>query len=299
MRGSTIAVVMVLGAVVLGYEASVRGLIDQWGRDPNYSHGFFVAPIALAIAWARRGAVDSSRCRPSWWGLLLLAGVLALRVPLFQWNEQYLESATIPLAVAAVTLALGGTHLLRVMFPAVLFLVFLLPLPPSVNTLLARPLQNMATAGSVTLLQLIGLPAMAEGNVIVVGDVPLEVARACNGLSMLLSFVTLITATVLLIQRPIAEKVLLLLSAVPIAIVSNVVRITLTALAYRWLGPETGERYAHDYAGWAMMPLALGLVWAELALFSRLFVEVREVDPAALIRARTGTGAGTGKAAVG
>ena len=297
MRGSTIAAVVVLGSLGVGYEASVRGLIDQWSRDPNYSHGFFVAPIALAIAWSRRGLVEPARCRPSGWGVLLLAGLVALRVPLFDRNEQYLESATIPLAVAAVTLALGGTHLLRVMFPAVAFLVFLLPLPPSVNTLLARPLQNVATAGSVTLLQLLGLPAMAEGNVIVVGDVPLEVARACNGLSMLLSFVTLITATVLLIHRPLAEKVLLLLSAVPIAIVSNVVRITLTALAYRWLGPETGERYAHDYAGWAMMPLALGLVWAELALFSRLFVEVREVDPAALIRARTGTG--TGKAAVG
>ena len=295
MKGSMVAAVMVIGALVVGYEANVRALIEQWSRDPNYSHGFFVAPIALAIAWSRRGAVQPSLCRASAWGMLLLVVLLALRVPLFERNEQYLESATIPLAVAAVVLALGGTHLLKIMYPAVLFLAFLLPLPPSVNTLLARPLQNVATAGSVTLLQGLGLPAMAEGNVIVVGDVPLEVARACNGLSMLLSFVTLITATVLLVRRPIAEKVLLLLSAVPIAIASNVVRITLTALAYRWFGAETGERYAHDYAGWAMMPLALGLVWAELALFSRLFVEVREVDPAAMLRERTGAG----KAAVG
>lgn len=295
MRGAIVAAVVVLGTLGVGYEASFRGLIAQWGHDPNYSHGFFVAPIALAIAWSRRGRIEPARCRPSGWGLLLLVGVVALRAPLFEWNEQYLESATIPLAVVALTLALGGAHVLRVLLPAIAFLVFLLPLPPSVNTLLARPLQNVATAGSVTLLQLLGLPAMAEGNVIVVGDVPLEVARACNGLSMLLSFVTLITATVLLIHRPVAEKVVLLLSAVPIAIVSNIVRITLTALAYRWLGPEIGERYAHDYAGWAMMPLALGLVWAELALFSRLFVDVHEIDPSALIRARTGTG----KAAVG
>ena len=95
---------------------------------------------------------------------------------------------------------------------------------------------------------------------------------------MLLSFVTLITATVLSVRRPIWDRVVLLASAVPIALISNILRITLTAWCYRWFGKETGERFAHAAAGWAMMPVALGLVYLELRLLSWLFVDVEQVN---------------------
>jgi exosortase len=192
------------------------------------------------------------------------------------------------LVVAALVFTIGGGHLLRVLLPAVVFLGFMLPLPPSFNALLARPLQTVATDGSVALLQLIGVPVIAEGNVIITSETPLEVARACNGLSMMLSFVTLVVATVLLVPRPWPERIVLLLSAVPIAVLTNILRITVTAVAYRTLGAETADAYAHDYAGYAMMPVALALVWLELKVCSRLFVEVENVDPAAMIRRRAG-----------
>jgi exosortase len=283
------AVALVCGTLVVAYLSSFRALVAQWNRDPNYSYGFFVIPIAAAIFWNRRGQLDRSKMRPAWWGFFPLLAVVALRVPLYEWNEQYAEIATIPLVLAGLTLALGGWHLLKVALPSIVFLFFMLPLPPSLNALLAQPLQRMATVGSVALLQLLGMPVVADGNVIIIGATPLEVARACNGLSMLLSFITLITATVILIRRPMLERVLLLASAIPIAVISNIIRITATALAFHWLGPETGEKYAHDYAGWAMMPVALLLVWLELRLYSWLFVEVREVDPVELLRRSHGS----------
>ena len=283
-----IVVAGVVCAVVYAFAPSLRSLADQWNKDPNYSYGFFVLPIALAIAWSRRSAIDPTRIRPNGWGFLALAALLTVRIPLFEWNEQYLESATLPFVVAALVFAIGGGHLLRVMLPVVGFLGFMLPLPPSFNALLARPLQAVATDGSVVLLQLIGIPVIAEGNVIVTSETPLEVARACNGLSMLLSFVTLIVATVLLVPRPLPERIVLLLSAVPIAVLTNILRITVTAVAYRALGAKVAEAYAHDYAGYAMMPVALALVWLELTLCSRLFVEVENVDPASIIRRRAG-----------
>lgn len=216
-----------------------------------------------------------------------MAAMVGIRYPLFEWNEQYVETATIPVVVGGLALALGGWHLLRVALPSVIFLFFMLPLPPSLNALLARPLQSVATVGSVALLQLMGLPVMAEGNVIIIGSTPLEVARACNGLSMLLSFVTLIAAVVILVPRPAGERVVLVLSAVPIALISNIIRITATALSYHYLGPDVGEKWSHDTAGYAMMPVALGLVWLELWLMSWLFVEVEEIDSALLFKGRS------------
>ena len=276
--------VIVLGALGLSYAPCLAMLVDQWQRDPNNSYGYLVIPIAAVVFWSHRGRIDRSKFDPKWWGFLPLLALLALRYPLYEWNEQYAETATLPPVVGALALAVGGWHLLKAALPAVLFLGFMLPLPPSLNAMLSQPLQHVATVGSLAALQTLGMPVMAEGNVIVIGGIPLEVARACNGLSMLLSFVTLIVATVILVPRPVFERVVLLLSAVPIAVASNVLRITATALAYHYLGQETGEKYAHDYAGWAMMPVALLMVWVELWVLSRLFVEVEEVDAAALLR---------------
>jgi len=282
-----LAAAVMAGAVVVAYVQCFQSLIFQWNRDPNYSYGFFVIPIAALIFWSRRGRIDRAKLAPRWWGFLPLVAVVALRFPLFEWNQQYVEMATIPLVVAGLVLALGGWHLLRVALPSVVFLFLMLPLPQSVNVLMSRPLQTVATIGSVAVLELLGMPVMSEGNVIVIGAEPLEVARACNGLSMLLSFVTLIAATVILVRRPAWERLILLLSAVPIALVSNILRIVATALAYHYLGQEAGEKMMHDLAGYAMMPLALALVYLELRALSWLFLEVETSDPhGAYVRGR-------------
>jgi exosortase/archaeosortase family protein len=110
--------------------------------------------------------------------------------------------------------------------------------------------------------------------VILIGAERLEVAQACNGLSMLLSFVTLISATALLARsRPLRERIVLLVSTIPIALISNIIRIAATAWAYHLLGAKTGEKIAHNTAGWLMMPIALALCWLELKLLSWLIIE--------------------------
>jgi exosortase len=273
-----LAVLLVTAALGGSYAASFIWLVRQWSHDPNHSHGYLVIPIALVIFWNRRCLLDHRRLAPPWWGMLPLLALVVLRIWLYERNEQYIETASIPLVLAAIALALGGWHLVEVAWPAIVFLFLMLPLPPRINFFMANPLQRLATIGGTHLLQVLGMPVLAEGNVIIVGGEPLEVARACNGLSMLLSFVTLITATVLLVRRPLWERVVLLASAIPIALLSNILRITATAWCYHRFGRETGERFTHDAAGWVMMPFALGLVYLELCVLSWLFVDVEDVQ---------------------
>lgn len=279
------AAALLAAALGWAYAPNLAALEGRWAGDPNYSHGYFVGPLALAILWHRRGRLDPARLAPSPWGWAALLAVLAARAWLYGQNEQWAETATLPAAAAALALALGGWHLLGWALPAIAFLGLLLPLPPSLNTVLAYPLQRLATIVSCALLQALGLPALAEGNIILVGPSQLEVATACNGLSMLLSFVTLITATTLLIEAPAWEKAVLLASAVPIALISNVLRIVVTGWAFYQFGPEapvwpgwTIRRLTHDPAGWAMMPVALALVWLELRLLGWLIIEEPEED---------------------
>lgn len=273
-------------AVIGSYSASFRLLLIHW-ENPNYSHGYLVLPIAAVILWMRREELAETPTRPSWLGWVGLVALLALRWTLYDRNEMWVEQATIPLVAASLVVALAGWRMLWVALPAIGFLFFLLPLPPSLNAILADPLQQLATIGSTSLLQAFGLPVLAEGNVILVGAERLEVARACNGLSMLASFMTLICAMVLTVgrDRPLWERLVLLLSTLPIALVVNILRIFGTAVLYHAFGPSaplpwplaqwypTVDQLAHDTAGWAMMPVALALIFLEMRVLAWLVVE--------------------------
>jgi len=277
-----IAAGVVAAALVASYFESFRALFFKWGNDPNYSHGYFVIPIALYILWERREKLDLSRVGPRWYLFVPLLAVLWLRIPLHQRNLPWVEEMTVPAVAGALALAIGGFHFFWWALPSILFLGFMIPLPPIFNAILSGPLQRTATVGSVFLLQLTGLPAVNEGNVILVGDgKPLEVARACNGLSMLLSFATLITATAILCRRPLLDKIILMLSIVPIAIFSNIIRITLTAYFFQMpqfvekisglLGWKSDD-FTHDGAGYLMMPLALVMIFLELKFLDLILV---------------------------
>jgi len=272
-----VAPAVVLAALGWSYAPNLRHLFEVWNKDPNYSHGYLVLPIALIILRRRLTSEGVPVLRPSAWGWVALGGVLALRAFCYENGYDWSETATILPVVACLTLAAGGWPLLRTAWPAIAFLVFLLPLPGSINGILSQPLQRLATAGTTALLKLSGLWVLKEGNVIVIGSDPLEVAAACNGLSMLMCLAATVAAMTLLIKMETWKQVVLLASIVPIALVSNILRITATAWCYQLFGAEVGGHFAHDAAGWLMMPLALVLVGLELGVLSRLIVAEEEV----------------------
>ncbi|HEY8505448.1 MAG TPA: exosortase/archaeosortase family protein, partial [Gemmataceae bacterium] len=134
-------------------------------------------------------------------------------------------------------------------------------------------LQHIATAGSTFALQTLGQPAIAEGNTILIHETRLGVAEACSGLRMLMTFAAFCTGAVLLMERSRLEKILVLLSAVPIALAANIFRITTTGLAHVWLGSESSAVHAlHDLYGWLMMPIGLLCLLLELWLFKHLLI---------------------------
>lgn len=272
-------------AVLFAYAPNLRDLAGQWAHDPHYTHGFLVAPIAAAILWRRRERFADVVWRPRWLGFVALGALLVLRTWLYERNEAWFENLTLLPVVVALVYAFGSWKAVWAAAPGLAFLVFLFPLPARINAILAGPLQTLATLGSGSTLRALGVPVLVEGHVLQVGADTLEVAQACNGLAMLLTFIALISAVAILIDRPIWERLVLLASAIPIALIANILRIVLTAICYRAFGAEKVEAYAHDVTGWLMMPLALGLVWLELSLLSLLIVEDRAAVAARAPRA--------------
>jgi exosortase len=264
-------------------------LAERWGSDPRYSHGYLVPVFSLFLLWWRRSLAGAGR--PVWWGLPLLAVGLLARAAGTVFYINWLGAVSLLPCVAGCCLLLGGRPALRWAWPSIAFLAFMVPLPFRVEVALAHPLQRVATRASTFVLQTLGFMAFAEGNIIRMGSVRIGVAEACSGLSMLVGFFTLATGVALVVRRPLLDRVLLVLSAAPIALIANLVRVIVTAILYKTAGPELADLVFHDLAGWLMMPLALALLCAELRLLSRILVADTPDQPAPLNLALLGGGA--------
>jgi exosortase len=265
---------VILAACTLwAYWPTLVGMTFLWAHNPQYSHGFLVPVFAAIVLWSRRQHQSAGEFQASWWGIPLLAGSVGFRLAGGYVGLGYLEGPALVATLTALCLLMGGMAALRWAWPALAFLVFMLPLPYKVETALGQPLRGIATAMSTYALQTLGWPALAEGNVIVMDDFRLGVIDACSGLGMLMTFFALSTAVALIVPRRLVDRFVIVASAVPIAVLANVARITATGAVYQTLGEDAAHALFHDLAGWLMMPLALVLLGLELVLLSALMVE--------------------------
>jgi exosortase len=276
-----LVLLVVCASILWSYWPTLAEMVRRWASDPQYSHGFLVPVFSLFLLWSRRDRLAAAGGRGNCWGLgLVVAGAL-LRLAGARWYLSWLEGVSLLPVLAGVAVLMRGWKSLRWCGPAIAFLLFMVPLPYRVQVALGGPLQQLTTQVSTFVLQALGLLALAEGNVIVLGEVRIGVVEACNGLTMLLTFFALSAGLALLLERRPLDRALILLSAVPVGVVANVLRITVTAALHVTVGSAVANAVFHDWAGWLMMPLALGLLWIELWLLARLFVAGQRPSPSA------------------
>ena len=271
-------VFLLIALLAAAYAPTLRDLLNVWESNPQYSHGYLVPVFALAMLWLRRDELHIERLRPSVWGLPMIAAGLLIRHFGAYIHIDLIEQFSLVVCLPGIVVAIGGAEAIRWSWPSLAFLFFMLPLPYRLEVALQGPLQRVGTLASTFAIQSLGLPAIATGNVIDVNGHRINVAEACSGLSMLTIFFALSTAVAMMSRRSLAERFLLVASALPIAIAANVFRITLLGILH-FLGFDAELVQAvHDWAALYMMPLALGLLWLEIVFLQRLIVE-EEIDP--------------------
>jgi exosortase len=248
---------------------------ERWANNAQYSHGYLVPLFAGALLWMRRGQARFAEWRSSWLAVpvVLAAAGLCLFGGFYFYPAAY-QLSLLPM-LAGVVLALGGLPALRWAAPSIAFLVFMMPLPGRVEGFLSAPLQRTATVSSTYLLQTVGIPAVADGNVILLDQVELGVVEQCSGLRMLMVFFALTVGMAIVIEGGWWLRVLLVVSTVPVALASNITRITLTGILHETVGQRVADAIYHDWTGWLMILLGLAMLLAELSVLSRLVV-VRE-----------------------
>lgn len=275
---------VVLGVMVWSLWPGLAKMVGRWENDARYSHGYLVPLFALALLYVRRPLLAGKDLSPSLWGLALVGAGGLVQLAGGYLRVDWLDGIALLPYVAGLVTLVGGWSAFRWAWPSVAYLGFMVPLPWRFENLLGGPLQLVATKASTFALQTIGLMAFSEGNVIQLNEAKIGVVEACNGLSMLITFLALSTAAAMVVKLPWMDRAVLVLSAIPVAILSNVIRIVVTGVLYEKASSEWAEHFYHDLAGWLMIPLALVLYWLVVKVWSLMFVLEDEsaVQPVAL-----------------
>jgi len=242
--------------LIAAYFTILVKLVNQWSTDDDVSHGFFVPIVAGYIAWTRRDALLRIQWKPAWWGLGLLLWAAVQAYLGLLGAELFLQRTAFLMSLLGLLLVLGGTALVRELLFPLLLLPFMIPLPTVIYNQITFPLQLFASTVAEKSLEILNVPVIRDGNILELASQKLSVAEACSGIRSLLSLSFLSQVYAYFFDRKVWMRWVLLIATVPIAIIANSARVTITGL-FSEIDPSLAEGFFHEAEGWVIFVVAL------------------------------------------
>ena len=265
-------VVAALCAALLGvvYSNALVSMFNVWVDDENYGHGFFVPVISLFLIWLKRDTIRALEPRGSWWGLsLILVGVALYGLGELGALYTLLHLSFWCVVVGLCWAALGRPILRALSFP-LLYLLTMIPLPQFLLQGLSGQLQLLSSALGVGCLQVVGVTAYREGNVIDLGPIQLQVVEACSGLRYLFPLMSLALLCAYLFRGPMWKRAAVFVSSMPIAIVLNGFRIGVIGVLVEFFGAGAADGFLHLFEGWVIFLISLAILGLVMWGLSRI-----------------------------
>jgi exosortase len=269
------SVLLVLTSIL--YAPILKELVMDWWTDPDYGHGFFVPLISGYVLWHQRARWVKSEVKPSNFGFLVMVGGVILLLGGSLGAELFTSRFSLLVLLAGMVLFLAGWKKLRsVSFPLG-FLILMIPIPVIIYNQITFPLQLLASRFATSWLELMQVPVLREGNVLILPNYSLEVVEACSGVRSLMTLITLAVAYGYLVESRRWVRYTLPVLMVPIAIVSNAIRIMGTGMLTYHFGPKAAEGFFHDFSGWIIFLAALFLMFVCHLILRRIGKDQQQI----------------------
>jgi exosortase len=250
------AVVLVSALVLILYGQVFRAMVQQWWNDPNYGHGFFVPMFAAYILWRERGRRREIPIKESNWGLPIMFAAIGMLLLGILGSEHFTARFSALILISGIVVFVAGWQTLRsVSFPMA-YLIFMIPLPAIIYYQLTFPLQLLASRLGESGLVALGVPALREGNLLILPNCTLEVVEACSGVRSLLSLLAVVVSYVYLVEPATWKRCILIALTIPIVIASNGLRLVSAGLLSFLIGPESDSGVVHAGLGLIVFALA-------------------------------------------
>lgn len=283
----------IAAAVAFVYFSVLLKLGYEWWTDENYSHGLLIPIIIAYIIWVERDRLASAMTRGSvvWGGAIVVFAMMSLWVGT-AGAELYVQRLSLLMMLAGIVIYFWGIRLLRLLLVPLGLLFLAIPIPAILFNKIAFPLQLFASKCAVWAMRLFDIPVLRQGNVIELmprgarESKKLEVVEACSGIRSLMTLVTL-AVVFAYFTRPRGDDdrggflkrvktfgfwraVILVGSAVPIAILTNALRVSGTGILAHYYGTEVADGFFHSFSGWVIYIVAFLLLFAVGWLLDRL-----------------------------
>lgn len=280
------------------FRDEIDRIVYCWLTDASWSHGFLIPLFSLYFLNQHKKEIVRLDARANYLGLFfLLCCIIVYPVNIVHFKFAYGQPILMIGALGSIVLFLGGRRLARYAWLPVVYLLFAVPLPDRFYQGMTIPMRRLAAQVATFLLNLVpALEANVNGVVIdvvykgVSMEPGLDVAEACSGMRLLMAFLALGVAMAYLHYRPMWQRLVLLASTVPIAILCNVVRVTVTGFIYILLDPKYAQGGYHDLLGILMLPLAFGMYGGLAWFMSNLFIEEGTGEEEIIYRRGAGEG---------
>ena len=272
LRAVHLWLALLVAAFVFAFFNGIENLFKRWGEQQELSHGYFLPVIAGWILWARRDALMQSLGRPASLGLagVAVSAIVLVLSEITVTSLMIFQHGAMILLFGSAALALGGWTFFWLTLIPIAYLVFMVPPPYWVITILSQQFQLWSSQFGVWMIERLNIPVFLSGNIIDLGNYQLQVAEACSGLRYLFPFLSLGFLAAYLFNAPLWQRGLVFLSTIPITILMNSFRIALTAVMVQQFGESHAEGLTHFFEGWVVFLLCMILLFAVIAGLARL-----------------------------
>jgi exosortase len=265
--------------LLLTYAPVLKHLVRQWINDEDMGHGFFVPVIAGLIVWQRREELATLKLKPNPWGFALVGFSGLLLIVATLGAELFMARLAFVFTLIGVVWTLGGAPLLRKLAFPLFLLFFMVPIPAVIYNRITFPLQLLASRLADQALTVLDIPVIREGNVLELANQKLNVVEACSGIRSLLSLTFLSLVYGYFFEKRNWMRAVLFFSTIPIAIIANGSRVTITAL-FTQIKAELAEGFFHEAQGWVifMVALVILIIWHQLLSRTIAFASARRAQ---------------------
>jgi exosortase len=273
-------------AIVFAYATVLARLFHDWWSDENYSHGLLIPVIIGYVLWTQRDKLGhvSQRASLLWGGAAVVFALFALWAGI-AGAELYTQRLSLILLCAGVAVYFAGFAFLRLLLVPLSLLFLAIPIPAIVFNKIAFPLQLFASRCAVWSMSMLGIPVLRQGNIIELKPLnsfdtkKLEVVEACSGIRSLMTLITLAVVFAYFTHSPSGNgpndgrrfgwlrsywfwrAVIIIGSAVPIAILTNAFRVSGTGVLAHYYGTAVADGFFHSFSGWAIYIVAFILLF--------------------------------------
>jgi len=261
---------IIVACFILLYFNVLQGLVSDWLHLADFSHGFLIPIVSFYFVYERRKELSALNRSSNWTGLpLLLFGIVLVLLGNLA-TEYFTMRFSILVVFGGVILFLLGKEFFKTLLFPLVFLIFMIPIPSVLMDRITFPMQIFASKVAASSLYLIGIPALREGNIILLANTSLEVAEACSGIRSLLSLLALSVVFAYFSQKTTLKRVLLILSTFPIAIIANAARVTGTGILADHYGDKVAQGFFHGFSGWFLFVVAFVCLFVVGGVLSKI-----------------------------